>query len=126
MTIYFILPVAILFAYISKTTSFSLAALSIRNVLTLLKPMGVTSSASRTLASAATTAGKYPVFGDDSLMSPKSHGTCARPVMKNLRWNLDYDTADKICCYNRHYAEYSGYWLTTSFLQQVIRLCVFS
>ena len=26
--------------------------------------------------------------------------------------------ADRICNYNRHYAEYSTYWETTSFLQE--------
>jgi len=26
-------------------------------------------------------------------------------------------TADRICCFNRHYAEHSGYWTTTRFLK---------
>ena len=52
-------------------------------------------------------------------MSTKAHGTCETPVMKNLRWNCDYSTADRICCYNRHYAEHSGYWLSTNFLKEV-------
>jgi peptide methionine sulfoxide reductase MsrB len=49
-------------------------------------------------------------------MSPKSHGTSSTPVQKDLRWNCDYDTADRICNFNRHYAEYAGYWTTTTFV----------
>eukprot|EP01031_Cornospumella_fuschlensis_P039991 gene39992-48718_t len=35
------------------------------------------------------------------------------------RWNCDISTADRICCFNRHYAEHSGYWEGTSFLSEV-------
>jgi peptide methionine sulfoxide reductase MsrB len=58
------------------------------------------------------------VMGDESIMSPKAHGTSATPVQKDLRWKCDYDTADRICNFNRHYAEYAGYWLTTSFVEE--------
>jgi peptide methionine sulfoxide reductase MsrB len=56
------------------------------------------------------------VMGDESIMSPKAHGTSETPVQKDLRWNCDYDTADRICNFNRHYAEYAGYWTSTSFV----------
>ena len=49
-------------------------------------------------------------------MSPKAHGTSEVPVQKNLRWECDYDTADRICNFNRHYAEHAGYWTTTPFV----------
>eukprot|EP00581_Thalassiosira_minuscula_P013343 CAMPEP_0183715932 /NCGR_PEP_ID=MMETSP0737-20130205/9990_1 /TAXON_ID=385413 /ORGANISM="Thalassiosira miniscula, Strain CCMP1093" /LENGTH=174 /DNA_ID=CAMNT_0025945109 /DNA_START=244 /DNA_END=768 /DNA_ORIENTATION=- len=55
----------------------------------------------------------YPppcVMGSESIMSKKAHGTSAVPVQKNLRWSVDQDTADRICNFNRHYAEYSGYF----------------
>jgi hypothetical protein len=39
-----------------------------------------------------------------------------KAVQSNLRWGCDWDKADQICNYNRHYAEFSGYWKTTSFL----------
>ena len=52
-------------------------------------------------------------------MKPKAHGTSEKPVMKNLRWGSDWDTADRICNFNRHYAEFAGYWTTTSFLKEV-------
>ena len=61
-------------------------------------------------------------MGTEALMSAKSHGTCVRPVMENLRWKCDFKTADNICCFNRHYAEHSGYWtMKTSFLEEVDR-----
>jgi hypothetical protein len=68
---------------------------------------------------AASASSTYPIYCDEKVMSPKEHGTCTKPVMKNLRWNCDYNTADRICCFNRHYAEHSGYWENTSFLTEV-------
>ena len=32
------------------------------------------------------------------------------PVQENLRWGCDRETADRICNFNRHYAEHSGYF----------------
>lgn len=52
-------------------------------------------------------------------MSEKSHGTCNAPVMDGLLYNVDPKVADNICCFNRHYAEHSGYWTKTSFLSEV-------
>ena len=52
-------------------------------------------------------------------MDQKGHGSCSKPVMSQLRWKCDYETADRICCYNRHYAEHSGYFETTTFLKEV-------
>ncbi|KAG7361661.1 hypothetical protein IV203_036762 [Nitzschia inconspicua] len=69
----------------------------------------------RLFSSAST--GKYPILADEEVMSKKAHGTSEKPVQKNLRWNCDYDTADRICNFNRHYAEYAGYWQTTDFLK---------
>mmetsp|Transcript_591 Transcript_591/g.1157 ORF Transcript_591/g.1157 Transcript_591/m.1157 type:complete len:185 (-) Transcript_591:61-615(-) len=58
------------------------------------------------------------VMGDESIMSPKEHGTSNTPVQQNLRWGCDFETADRICNFNRHYAEFSGYWeARTSFLK---------
>lgn len=62
---------------------------------------------------------KLPIYGDETIMSPKAHGTSEKPVMKNLRWECDYDTADRITNFNRHYAEYAGYWESTKFLGEV-------
>ena len=46
------------------------------------------------------------VMGTEEMMSQKEFGTSAVPVQKDLRWSCDVKTADNICNYNRHYAEY--------------------
>jgi peptide methionine sulfoxide reductase MsrB len=69
-------------------------------------------------ASAATTFPPPCVMGDESIMSQKKHGTSHTPVQQNLRWGCDFKTADRICNFNRHYAEHSGYWQSTQFLSQ--------
>ena len=63
--------------------------------------------------------GKLPLLGDESMMSRKAHGTSAGPVKAALRWGADPKLADRICSFNRHYAEHSGYWLETRFLEEV-------
>jgi hypothetical protein len=45
------------------------------------------------------------ISGDESIMSPKEHGTSHTPVQSNLRWDCDGKLADRICNFNRHYAE---------------------
>ena len=64
---------------------------------------------------------KLPIMADESVMAPKAHGTTETPVQQNLRWNCEWKTADKICSFNRHYAEYAGYWESTNFLEEVDR-----
>ena len=59
------------------------------------------------------------VMGTEEMMSQKEYGTSAVPIQKDLRWSCDVKTADNICNYNRHYAEYSGYWeRATTFLKE--------
>jgi peptide methionine sulfoxide reductase MsrB len=53
---------------------------------------------------------KYPIYGSASIMKSKAHGTSDTPVQNNLRWACDKKTADRICNYNRHYAEHFGYF----------------
>ena len=69
--------------------------------------------------SSSASTGKYPVLADEEVMSQKQHGTSEKPVQKELRWNCDYNTADRICNFNRHYAEYAGYWQTTDFIKSI-------
>mmetsp|Transcript_15799 Transcript_15799/g.34248 ORF Transcript_15799/g.34248 Transcript_15799/m.34248 type:complete len:231 (-) Transcript_15799:146-838(-) len=64
---------------------------------------------------------KLPILGAEELMCQKAHGTSETPVQQNLRYGCDRDTADKICSFNRHYAEYAGYWTSTAFLAEVDR-----
>lgn len=57
----------------------------------------------------------------ESIMKEKAHGTSDAPVQKNLRWQCDENTADRICNYNRHWAEYSGYFASSkvSFMKEM-------
>jgi len=61
----------------------------------------------------------YPVMGDESIMCAKANGTSAVPIQQNLRYGCDTKLADNICNHNRHYAEHSGYWKKTSWVQDV-------
>jgi len=63
---------------------------------------------------------RFPFFGDDSIMCQKAHGTCNASAQQNMRWNCDRKLADNVCCFNRHYAEHSGYWKTTEFRQYAL------
>jgi hypothetical protein len=54
------------------------------------------------------------------LRSQKAHGTCEHPVMNDLRFGCDKSMADRVCCFNRHYAEHAGYWKETNFLKEVM------
>jgi len=60
-----------------------------------------------------------PVEGDESIMSAKAHGTSPIPVQQTLRWGCDIETADRICNYNRHFAEHSGYFLTKGLVREL-------
>ena len=62
-----------------------------------------------------------PIAGTEAIMRPKAHGSCGAAVPRVLRWGVDCAVADRICCFNRHYAEHSGYWLRTQFLAEVDR-----
>eukprot|EP00957_Ditylum_brightwellii_P141048 10745525-Ditylum_brightwellii.AAC.1 len=61
-------------------------------------------SGSRTFQSTASALNaapaQLPVMCEESVMSKKAHGTSEKPVMKDLKWGCDYDTADRICNFN--------------------------
>ena len=52
----------------------------------------------------------YPVYGPDSIMNQKAHGTSEFKVQDKLRYGVDVGLADKISNYNRHWAEFAGYF----------------
>jgi hypothetical protein len=60
----------------------------------------------------------HPHLAPESMMAQKEHGTCSNAVQNDLRWSCRVQKADEICCFNRHYAEHSGYWVETSFLAE--------
>ena len=59
------------------------------------------------------------VYGDDSIMSQKEHGTTSSPVQADLRYGVSNKLADKISSYNRVFAEMGGYFEGTSFEKDV-------
>ena len=59
------------------------------------------------------------VMGSEDIVAPKAHGTCTQPVQHDLRFGCDAKTADRICCFNRHYAEHSGYAWGTSWPTEI-------
>ena len=59
-------------------------------------------------------------FGDESIMSQKQHGTSAKPVQNDLLYGVSNKLADKICNFNRHFAENGGYFTSTSFEDAVL------
>lgn len=66
--------------------------------------------------------GGKPVYGSDKdIMVNKSHGTTENPIQANLKYNVDAKTADKICSYNRHFAEYSGYFTSSKSYLEALR-----
>jgi hypothetical protein len=54
------------------------------------------------------------VRGDESIMTSKAHGTTAVGVQERLRFGVDRSLADRICSYNRHFAEPAGSWKRSS------------
>ena len=62
---------------------------------------------------------KYPIQGPASIMASKAHGTSEIPAQNDLLYHVDVNLADKISNYNRNWAEFAGYWRTTSFLTDV-------
>ncbi len=75
-------------------------------------------------AISAITASKFSglalrITGSETIMSQKDFGTCSAATQPSLRWGASGEKADEICCHNRHYAEHSGYWTTTTFLKDV-------
>jgi len=59
------------------------------------------------------------VYGSDSIMSNKAHGTSEFPVQDDLRYGVSQKVADRICSYNRHFAENGGYFTSTEFEKTV-------
>mmetsp|Transcript_10408 Transcript_10408/g.13667 ORF Transcript_10408/g.13667 Transcript_10408/m.13667 type:complete len:205 (+) Transcript_10408:239-853(+) len=54
----------------------------------------------------------------ESLMVEKENGSCRRPPQATLRFSASREIADRICCFNRHYAERSGYFLATTWVEE--------
>lgn len=60
-------------------------------------------------------------FGDESIMVQKAHGTSPAPVQSDLLYGVDNSLADRICNYNRMFAEMGGYFQKTTFEDTVLK-----
>jgi hypothetical protein len=90
-----------------------------RNFLASVSTIAAASVLSPSKASAIDVGGKTK-YGDENLMSPKAHGTSEKPVQSDLLYGVSEKLADKICNYNRHFAENGGYFRSTSFEDAVL------
>ena len=53
-------------------------------------------------------------FGDETIMHSRNFGTCPFPVQdgNTLRFDIDRELANMLCCKNREYAEEKNYFLS--------------
>lgn len=105
-----VLPSA--FAIITSTTNQRQPQLLVATAATTNIPAVVTSKIIPT----------KPVYANDNdIMYPKEHGTSMQSVQDTLLYNVNVPLADKICNYNRHFAEPAGYFTSpsVSFLSSV-------
>ncbi|MBV5345198.1 MAG: hypothetical protein JZU63_06550, partial [Rhodoferax sp.] len=66
------------------------------------------------------------VYGADDIMSPKEHGTSSAPVQETLRYGVSRSLADKICSFNRVFAEMGGYFEGSTLFEKDVRHIVAS
>jgi peptide methionine sulfoxide reductase MsrB len=60
-------------------------------------------------------------FGDEAIMAPKAHGTSELPVQGDLIYGVSNKLADRICNFNRHFAESAGYFQSTNWGEAVLQ-----
>ena len=82
--------------------------------------LGLLSSVLVGRVSPANAVGGKIVYGDETIMAPKAHGTSAGPVQSELLFQVPNKLADRICNYNRHFAEMGGYFQSTDFEKKVL------
>ena len=61
----------------------------------------------------------YPIIGEEEIMCQKMNGSCGDNNDVKLRWGGDKELSINICCFNRYYAEPSGYWKSKSFINEL-------
>ena len=85
------------------TSSMLALTLALRASAFVPRNMPATAAATTSMAMFGTKANsKFPVMAEEEVMSQKAHGTSEKPVQEKLRWNCDFETADRICNFNRY------------------------
>lgn len=82
------------------------------------KPQNAVAAATGVLPD--TEVGGKPHYGDEGLMKKKEHGTTSAPVQSDLLYGVPQTLADKICSFNRVFAEPATSFERTSF-ETVVR-----
>jgi hypothetical protein len=59
------------------------------------------------------------VLGKEDIMAQKAHGTSESPAQSNLQYGADVQLADRICNYNRRFAEPAGYFESTNLIERM-------
>jgi peptide methionine sulfoxide reductase MsrB len=73
------------------------------------------------LSSAAVAAGiPRTALGAESIMSPKTHGTTEKSVQGDLKFAVNNQLADRICSFNRRFAEPAGSYRGTTFEKEFL------
>lgn len=70
------------------------------------------------LNQAATSNVPVAMLAKNEIMNQRAHGTCSVATPANIRWGCDRQMADRIGCFNRAFAEPSGYFQSTKFLSE--------
>jgi len=81
---------------------------------------GVVTSCLVGAAPPANAVGGKIMYGDESLMANKAHGSSDSPVQSDLMYGVSNKLADRICNYNRHFAEMGGYFQSTNWADVVL------
>ena len=59
-------------------------------------------------------------LGAESIMSPKAHGTTEKSVQGDLKFAVNNQLADRICSFNRRFAEPAGSYRGTTFEKEFL------
>jgi hypothetical protein len=99
----------------------SFNSFSLLSLLSFIQTISLTPPLSSLSSQAAT---KYPIRGSEEMMKKKAHGTSDSPVQSNLKYGCDVALADRICNFNRRFAEHAGVWSYLCMRQQDMCLCL--
>lgn len=94
-------------AFFHKAKAAVVTASTTTASLVLIGTPATSEAITSTNSSNAQGGGPIVRFGEEDIMSPKAHGTTEMPVQEQLKFGVSTKLADKICCYNRHFAENS-------------------
>lgn len=86
----------------------------------VVPPAFAAAVATTTPSSSVVGVGGRVVYGADSIMDPKAHGTSNLPVQDDLLYGVSKKLADRICNFNRHFAESGGYFQSTNWQETVL------